>query len=101
MCCSSSTFRPISGREARSRSPTPTGLAGYLRERGFRRVLLAGLAIDFCVAWSAVDAREAGFDVVIVEDACRAIDNHGSLAHAWTRMRGAGIVRAALNPFDH
>jgi nicotinamidase/pyrazinamidase len=80
---------------------TPTGLAGYLRERGFRRVFLAGLATDFCVAWSAADAREAGFDVVVVEDACRAIDTHCSLAQAWTRMRGAGVVRASMRELDH
>jgi nicotinamidase/pyrazinamidase len=73
---------------------TRTGLAGYLRERGIARVFLAGLATDFCVAWSAVDAREAGFDAVVVEDACRAIDTGGSLAAAWARMRGAGVVTA-------
>jgi nicotinamidase/pyrazinamidase len=72
---------------------TPTGLAGYLRERGFTRVFLAGLATDFCVAWSALDARNAGFDVVVVEDACGAIDTGGSLATAWTRMRDAGVRR--------
>ncbi len=71
---------------------TPTGLAGYLRERGFTRVHLAGLATDFCVAWSAVDARRCGFDVVVVGDACRAIDTAGSLDAAWTRMRDAGVV---------
>ncbi|HLX26930.1 MAG TPA: bifunctional nicotinamidase/pyrazinamidase [Casimicrobiaceae bacterium] len=72
---------------------TPTGLAGYLRERGFTRVFLAGLATDFCVAWSALDGRKAGFDVVVVEDACRAIDTGGSRATAWTRMRDAGVRR--------
>jgi nicotinamidase/pyrazinamidase len=72
---------------------TLTGLAGYLRERGFRRVFLAGLATDFCVAYSAVDAHRAGFDVVVVEDACRAIDTGGSLAAAWQRMREARVVR--------
>lgn len=72
---------------------TPTGLAGYLRERGFRRVFLAGLATDFCVGWSAVDARTAGFEVVVIEDACRAIDTGGSLAAAWSRMREAGVAR--------
>src|SRR2546422_5691549 len=73
---------------------TLTGLAGYLRERGFRRVFLAGLATDFCVAYSAVDARKAGFDVVVIEDACRAIDTEGSLAAAWERMVDAGVARA-------
>jgi nicotinamidase/pyrazinamidase len=72
---------------------TLTGLAGYLRERGFTRVFLAGLATDFCVAYSAVDARKAGFEVVVIEDACRAIDTGGSLAAAWERMRDAGVTR--------
>jgi len=75
---------------------TRTGLAGYLRERGFTRVFLAGLATDFCVAYSAVDARSAGFEPVVVEDACRAIDTGGSLASAWTRMQDAGVVRSSL-----
>lgn len=70
---------------------TPTGLAGYLRERGFTRVHLAGLATDFCVAWSAIDARRCGFEAVVIVDACRAIDTGGSLATAWTRMREAGV----------
>jgi len=72
---------------------TRTGLTGYLRERGFTRVFLAGLATDFCVAYSAVDARAAGFAVVVVEDACRAIDNAGSLAAGWARMNEAGVAR--------
>jgi len=59
---------------------TPTGLAGYLRERGFQRVFLAGLAFDFCVRYSAEDARRANFAVVVVEDACRGIDVDGSIA---------------------
>ena len=74
---------------------TLTGLAGYLHERGFDRVFLAGLATDFCVAYSAVDARKAGFDVVVIEDACRAIDTGGSLAAAWERMNDAGVARTA------
>jgi nicotinamidase/pyrazinamidase len=61
---------------------TPTGLAGYLRERGFSRVFLAGLALDFCVRYSAEDARRCGFEAVVVEDACRAIDMGGSLEAA-------------------
>jgi len=76
---------------------TLTGLAGYLRERGFTRVFLAGLATDFCVAYSAVDARKAGFEVVVIEDACRAIDTGGSLAAAWGRMNDAGVARATSN----
>ena len=74
---------------------TLTGLAGYLRERGFTRVFLAGLATDFCVSWSALDARHAGFEPVVIEDACRAIDTGGSLDAAWLRMREAGVVRIA------
>jgi nicotinamidase/pyrazinamidase len=72
-----------------------TGLAGYLRERGVRCVYLAGLATDFCVAWSAVDGRQAGFDVVVIEDACRAIGTGGSLAAAWDSMRRAGARRVS------
>ena len=71
---------------------TLTGLTGYLRERGITRVFLAGLATDFCVAYSAVDARTAGFDVIVVDDACRAIDTGGSLASAWRRMQDAGVA---------
>jgi nicotinamidase/pyrazinamidase len=78
-------------------SVTHTGLAGYLRERGFTRVFLAGLATDFCVAYSAVDARSAGFEVVVIEDACRAIDTGGSLAAAWARMNAAGVIRLTAN----
>ncbi|CCF95994.1 MULTISPECIES: bifunctional nicotinamidase/pyrazinamidase [Ralstonia solanacearum species complex] len=72
---------------------TPTGLLGYLRELGIRRVFCVGLATDFCVAWSALDARAAGLDVAVIEDACRAIDLNGSLARAWQRMADAGIAR--------
>ena len=73
---------------------TPTGLAGYLRDRGVRRVWLAGLATDFCVSWSAIDAAAHGFEVVVLEDACRAIDLDGSLATALRQMRSGGIVLA-------
>ncbi|SAK94380.1 nicotinamidase [Caballeronia fortuita] len=72
---------------------TPTGLEGYLRNVGAKRVWLAGLATDYCVAWSALDARAAGFEVTVIEDACRAIDLDGSLARAWQNMRDAGIER--------
>jgi nicotinamidase/pyrazinamidase len=75
---------------------TPTGLAGYLHQRGLKRLFLAGLATDFCVAWSAVDAARAGFAVWVVEDACRAIDVNGSLARAWADMLGAGVKRIAM-----
>jgi nicotinamidase/pyrazinamidase len=68
-----------------------TGLAGYLRERGVGHVFLCGLATDFCVAWSSLDARTAGFDVTVIEDACRAIDTSGSLAAAWQGMTRAGV----------
>jgi nicotinamidase/pyrazinamidase len=70
---------------------TPTGLAAYLRERGITRLYLAGLATDYCVAYSAIDAAELGFAVVVIEDACRAIDRDGSLALALDRMRTAGV----------
>lgn len=70
---------------------TPTGLAGYLRERGFTRVFLAGLATDFCVAFSAEDAAGHGFETVVVEDGCRAIDMNGSLAAARQRLAAAGV----------
>jgi nicotinamidase/pyrazinamidase len=79
---------------------TPTGLAGYLREREFRRVFLAGLATDYCVHYSALDARRVGFDVVVVEDACRAIDLEGSLARAFSEMNEAGVRRAWSEEFD-
>jgi nicotinamidase/pyrazinamidase len=79
---------------------TPTGLAGYLRERGFRRVFLAGLATDYCVHYSALDARREGFDVVVIEDACRAIDLDGSLARAFSEMNEAGVRRAWSEEFD-
>ena len=65
---------------------TPTGLAGYLRERGLRRLFLAGLATDFCVGWTAINAVSAGFEAHVIEDACRGIDMGGSLAHAWQAM---------------
>lgn len=72
---------------------TPTGLAGYLRERGLRRLFLAGLATDFCVAYTALDARRLGFEVTVIEAACRGIDVQGSLAAAWKQMAGAGVIR--------
>jgi nicotinamidase/pyrazinamidase len=72
---------------------TSTGLAGYLRERGLRRLFLAGLATDFCVQYSALDARREGFDVHVIEDAVRGIDLQGSLARAWQAMEAAGVRR--------
>jgi nicotinamidase/pyrazinamidase len=72
---------------------TPTGLAGYLRERGLKRIFLAGLATDYCVYYSAVDARRLGFDAVVMESGCRAIDLAGSLAAARIGMQEAGVQR--------
>ena len=72
---------------------TKTGLAGYLRERGIARVFVVGLATDFCVAWTALDARKAGFEAAVIEDACRGIDLAGSLAASWTQMKDAGVMR--------
>jgi nicotinamidase/pyrazinamidase len=72
---------------------TSTGLGGYLKERGIGSVFLAGLATDYCVAWTAIDARKAGFDTYVIEDACRAIDLNGSLALAWERMSASGVKR--------
>ncbi len=70
---------------------TPTGLAAYLRERGFERVTLCGLATDFCVLYSALDARAAGFETRVELDACRGLDVDGSLARALEEMRKAGV----------
>ncbi|RVD79722.1 bifunctional nicotinamidase/pyrazinamidase [Pseudomonas koreensis] len=70
---------------------TTTGLAGYLKERGIDTVYMVGLALDFCVMYSALDARAAGFNAFVVLDACRAIDMDGSLAAAMERMQTAGV----------
>ena len=72
---------------------TQTGLGGYLKQRQLKRAFFAGLATDFCVAWSALDARRQGFTALVIEDACRAIDNQGSLAKAWAAMRAAAVHR--------
>jgi nicotinamidase/pyrazinamidase len=72
---------------------TSTGLAGYLKERGIQTVFVCGLATDFCVAWTALDARAAGFDTTLIEDASRAIDLNGSLAKAWDDLGRAGVHR--------
>lgn len=72
---------------------TTTGLAGYLKERGIDTVFVVGLALDFCVAWSAQDARRAGFTTYVIEDACRAIDLQGSLNAAWEAMLAVGVER--------
>ncbi len=72
---------------------TPTGLGGYLKERGLARVFVAGLATDFCVAWTAMDAQRAGFETFVIDDASRGIDNRGSLAAAWSAMEKLGVKR--------
>ncbi len=72
---------------------TQTGLQAYLKQRGIRSVYVVGLATDFCVAWTALDAKTAGFDTSVVEDACRAIDMNGSLAAAWEHMQSQGVKR--------
>lgn len=71
---------------------TPTGLAGYVRDRGFDHIVMAGLATDFCVAWSALDARRLGLTVSLILPACRAIDQDGSLAAAMADMANAGVM---------
>jgi len=73
---------------------TPTGLAGYLKERGISQVTLAGLATDFCVAYSALDAVRSGFQATVAMEACRAIDLGGSLATMTERMKAAGVTLA-------
>jgi nicotinamidase/pyrazinamidase len=72
---------------------TRTGLDGYLASRGIREVHLCGLATDFCVAWTALDARRYGLTAAVIEDACRGIDLAGSLAKAWAEMAAAGVRR--------
>jgi nicotinamidase/pyrazinamidase len=72
---------------------TPTGLRGYLKERGIKKVFVAGLATDFCVAWTAIDARKAAFETYVIEDACRGINLNGSVAAAWGEMLNRGVKR--------
>jgi nicotinamidase/pyrazinamidase len=74
---------------------TPTGLTGYLRERGFTRIYLAGLAFDFCVRYSAEDARREGFSVLVVDDACRGIDVENSVAATRASLAALGIACVA------
>jgi nicotinamidase/pyrazinamidase len=78
---------------------TATGLAGYLRERGLRRLYLAGLAFDFCVFYSAEDGHKAGFEVAVIEDACRAIDMNGSADAARKRLDGLGVPLISASRF--
>ena len=72
---------------------TPTGLAAYLEQRKLSKVFVVGLATDFCVGWTAIDARRSGFETYVIEDACRGIDVQGSLAKAWAAMAKAGVKR--------
>jgi len=72
---------------------TTTGLAALLKARGVKRVFACGLATDYCVAYSALDARAAGFEAFVIEDACRAIDANNSLDAAWARMNAAEVWR--------
>ncbi len=72
---------------------TATGLAGYLKGRGLDTVFVTGLATDFCVAWTAIDARKLGFITYVIEDATRGIDLNGSMAAAWKDMTAAGVTR--------
>jgi nicotinamidase/pyrazinamidase len=72
---------------------TATGLGGYLKQRGIKTLFITGLATDFCVAWTAMDARKAGFEVYVIEDATRGIDLNGSLAAAWKQMAAKGVKR--------
>ena len=79
---------------------TPTGLGGYLAERGLRRAFVVGLATDFCVAWTALDARRLGLETSVIEDACRGIDAPtvpgGTLGKAWAEMAVAGVNRVMV-----
>ena len=78
---------------------TSTGLAAYLKARGIKEVYVAGLATDFCVAWTALDARKAGFRAAVIEDASRGIDLNGSVAKAWVDMTKAGVRRVQSADF--
>ncbi|WP_284614569.1 bifunctional nicotinamidase/pyrazinamidase [Aquabacterium humicola] len=79
---------------------TSTGLAGYLKARGIKTVFVAGLATDFCVAWTAMDARKLGFETYVIEDASRGIDLNGSLAAAWKSMAAKGVKRIQSGDLD-
>ena len=79
---------------------TSTGLAGYLRQRGIKTVFVTGLATDFCVAWTALDAKRLGFTTYVVEDACRGIDLNGSVDAAWKQMKAKGVKRIQSSDLD-
>jgi len=81
-----SAFREADGK-------TATGLEGYFKERRVNRLFVSGLATDFCVAQTALDARKAGFETSVIEDACRGVDSNGSVAKAWQAMAAAGVRR--------
>lgn len=72
---------------------TSTGLAGYLKERGIETVFVVGIATDFCVAWTAIDAAKLGFNSLVISDATKGIDLNGSLQHAWQEMLAHGVKR--------
>jgi len=72
---------------------TMTGLTGYLKERGIDTVYVVGIATDFCVAWTALDAVQLGFKTLVIEDACKGINLNGSLEQAWQAMQQQGVVR--------
>ena len=76
---------------------TATGLSGYLRNRGLQTLYLVGLATDFCVAWSAIDGMREGFNVNVIENACKAIDRDGSLAAAWEQMHAVNVKRMRID----
>lgn len=78
---------------------TPTGLLGYLRERQLKTLFIAGLAFDFCVRYSAEDARKAGFEVVVVEEACRGIDIDGSMAATHHSLKTLGVPSVGIEAF--
>lgn len=75
---------------------TSTGLAGYLRERGIDTVYMVGIATDFCVAWTAIDASKLGFQSYVIADATKGIDLNGSLQHAWQEMFASGVKKVYL-----
>lgn len=92
------TINSYSGFKENDHS-TRTGLAGYLQERGKKRLYICGLAEDFCVAWTAEDGIASGFECVVITDATRPINTNGSLEAAWKRMDAAGVGRARIGDF--
>ena len=80
---------------------TPTGLSGYLRERGIDTLYITGLATDFCVKWSALDGLKEGFEIYIVKDAVKGIDMEGSVEQAWKEMQEKGAKRIVTNDIEN